>query len=69
MWDGAATAGLNQAACLGVLGDHRRAVVTYLGERESGWLGQIRDLPEEAVVATCRLCAALDDVPGDHGAG
>ncbi len=51
-----------------VLADHRRAVGGDLDPREAE-PGHARHLGEERVVATRRLGAALDDVPGDDASG
>ncbi len=51
-----------------MLGDHRRTVCRDLGDGETG-VFEIGNLGEEGVIATGRLCAALDHVTGDDRAG
>ena len=58
----------DQTTGAGMLGDDARAVVVDLGEWEAGRCGEVGDLIEEAVVASARLRAAFDDVPGDNSA-
>ena len=59
----------DRAARADVLGDHRRPVGRHLREREAPAAGT-RSMPAKpGEVAAGRLAAALDDVPGDDGAG
>ncbi|CKS08887.1 Uncharacterised protein [Mycobacterium tuberculosis] len=58
----------DQAAGAVVLGDHRRAVGSDLGQREAG-VSEVAYLGEERVVAAGGLDSAFDHVPGHHGAG
>ena len=57
------------AARAGMLGDHRRPVRRHLGDREAERLAERGQLAEEGVVASGRLRAALDDVPGHDRSG